>query len=128
HGALRPGLGKDVVGDGTGVVDGLRVRHAADGGEAAGRRGAGAGLHGLLVLVAGLAEVDVNVDQAGTHDLAGRVEDLGALPGGPLDVPAGLRDQPVLHQHVLDGVDAVRRIDHATVPDEELHSPCPRSA
>ena len=55
--------------DGAGVVgDGGRVGHAHDGGEAAGGGGAGAGANGLLVRLAGFAEVDVDIDEAGAGD------------------------------------------------------------
>ena len=55
--------------DGAGVVgDGGRVGHAHDGGEAAGGGGARAGADGLLVRLAGFAEVDVDIDEAGAGD------------------------------------------------------------
>jgi hypothetical protein len=82
HDALAGGLGEDVVGDGAVVVDRVRVGHARDGREAARGRRARAGGHRLLVLVAGLAQVHVDVDEAGTHDLAGGVDDGDPVGGG----------------------------------------------
>ena len=66
----------DVAGHGGAVVHRLGVGHAADGGEAAGRRGARAGLDGFGVLEARLAQVHVHVDEAGRHDQAGGIEHL----------------------------------------------------
>src|SRR5579859_7277357 len=58
------------------VVDRFRVRHAADGGEAAASRGARAGLDGFRRFLAGLAKMRVKVDEAGSDDEAGGVEDF----------------------------------------------------
>ena len=113
-------LGQDVVRDRAGVVGRLRVRHAADGGEAAGGGGAGAGLDRLLVLVAGLAQVHVHVDEPWADDLAARVEDLGA-GDGPLEPRAAAGDQAVLDEQVLLKVGARGGVDDPAVPDKELH-------
>ncbi len=51
-----------------------RVRHAGDRREAAGRRGERAGLDRLLRGLAGLAEVDVEIDEPGRRDRAARVD------------------------------------------------------
>ncbi len=120
HQALDLGLGEDVVRHRAVVVDRARVRHAAHGGEPAGGRGPRAGRDGLLVLLAGLAQVHVHVDESGTDDLAGRVDDLDV--GGRLEAPPEPHDLAVLDQEVLDGVDVVRRIDHAPAPDQEAHA------
>ncbi len=58
------------------VVHRLRVRHAADGGETASCRGARAGLDGFRGFLAGLAEMRVKVDEAGSNDQASSVEDF----------------------------------------------------
>src|SRR2546427_2369289 len=50
------------------VGDGIGVRHGAHGGESTGDRGAGARSDGLLVFVAGLAQMDVNVDEPGRSE------------------------------------------------------------
>ena len=70
----------DLLDDARGVRDRLGVRHRVHGGEAAQRGGPGAGLDGLGVLAAGLAQVRVQVDQAGQRDQAGGVDDLGTAP------------------------------------------------
>ena len=54
----------------------LGVRHLEDGGDAADRRGGGAGGEVLLVFEAGLAEVDLGVDDAGQDVQAGAVDVL----------------------------------------------------
>ena len=123
HPALDPRLGQDVVGDRAVVVDGTRVRHAADGGETPGGGRAGAGRHGLLVFLAGLAQVHVHVDEPGADDLAGRVHDLGV--GGRLEASSQPRDLAVLDEDVLDSVDGVRRVDDAAAPEQEAHAPSP---
>ena len=68
----------DLLDDAGGVGDRVGVGHRVHGGEAAQRRGLGAGLDGLGVLAARLAQVGVQVDQAGQRDQAVGVDDLGA--------------------------------------------------
>jgi hypothetical protein len=82
HDALDARARQDVVGDRAVVVDGERIGHAAHRGEPARRRRARAARDRLLVLVPGLAQVDVHVDQPGAHHLARRVDRLrrGRLP------------------------------------------------
>ncbi len=63
----------DVAGDSGAVVHRDRVRHAADAGEAARRRRPRAGLDGLGVLDARLAQMHVHVDKARGDDGAGGV-------------------------------------------------------
>ena len=62
----------DLLDHAGGVGDRLGVGHRVHGGEAAQRGGVGAGLDGLGVLAAGLAQVGVQVDQAGQGDQPGR--------------------------------------------------------
>ena len=79
----------DVAGDGGVVVHRHRVRHAADGGEASGRRGARAGFDGLGMLDARLAQMHVHVDEARRDDQAGGVEYLRAAESSdPVPTPA----------------------------------------
>ncbi|HSV15060.1 MAG TPA: hypothetical protein VLI90_12445, partial [Tepidisphaeraceae bacterium] len=59
----------------------LGVGHAADGGEPAGDSGLRAGLDGFLFLVAGFAEVDVDVDQTGGDVATGGVDDFVRTDG-----------------------------------------------
>src|SRR5713101_4587332 len=123
HDAFDARLGHDVVRDRAVVVDRIGIRHAGHGREAARGRGARAAGDGLLILVAGLPEMDVDVDQAGTDDLAGGVHDLRAL--GRLQILSDLRDAAVGREHVGDGVQSVRRIHDAAALDEEAHAAFP---
>ena len=80
----QPGLlaePPDLLDDAGGVGDRVGVGHRVHGGEPAQRRGAAAGLDGLGVLAAGLAQVGVQVDQAGQRDQPGGVDHLGARHG-----------------------------------------------
>ncbi len=70
----------DLLDDTGGVGDREGVGHGVHGGEAADRRGLGAGQDGLGVLAAGLAQVGVEVDEAGQQDLARRL-DHGGVAG-----------------------------------------------
>ena len=87
HEAGLPRSLHDVV-DGAAIVHRrLGVGHGADGSEAAARRRPSAGLDGLLVLEAGIAQVRVEVDEPRRNDEAGGVDDPGAVgrhaPGRP---------------------------------------------
>ena len=67
----------------------------------------------LLVLLPGLAQVHVDVDESWRHDPAARdLEHLGALDR---QVLADARDHAVLDQDIELAVPAVGRIDHAPV-------------
>ena len=81
----------------------------ATAGEAAGRRGQGAGAHRLLVLLARLAQMDVDVDQPGRDDQPGGVDRLGAL--GLVDPAVDPGDGAVLDQQVEVPVQVLARID-----------------
>ena len=66
--------------DGAGVVhDGRGVGHAHDGSESAGGGGLRTGEDGFLVRLAGLAEMHMDVHEAGAHDEARGVDDLRGL-------------------------------------------------
>ncbi len=100
--------------DGPLAVDGrVGIGHAGDRGEPAGQRGGRAGLDGLVLLEARLAEVDVHVDQAGRHDFARRV-DHRFLPGRG-GIVSG--DAAVGQQQVGYAIHLLRWIDHAAVLD-----------
>ena len=81
-----------------GVGDRLGVGHRVHGGEPAQRRGAGAGLDGLGVLPAGLAEVGVQVDQAGQRDQPGAVDGLDTLAGARYSTGVERDDAVLEHQ------------------------------
>jgi hypothetical protein len=91
------------------------VRHGADRGEAALGGGGGAGGDRLLVVLAWLAQVDVDIDQAGRDDQPAGVDGLArsiAL--------AGRRDRrhpPVPDDQVGNAIDPIRRVDQAPAGD-----------
>jgi hypothetical protein len=84
HQARIGGSLQNEPGDGGVVVDGSRIGHADDAGEASCRCRAGAREHGLLVFPARLAKVHVHVDEARCDHTACDVDDLAALAGGQL--------------------------------------------
>ena len=71
----------DLLDHAGGVGDRVGVGHRVHGGEPAERRGPGAGHDRLGVLASGLAQVGVQVDEAGKRDEPGGVDDLGARRG-----------------------------------------------
>ncbi len=75
------------------------VGHRVDGGEAALGGGAGAGEDGLGVLTAGLAQVGVQVDQAGQDDQPGGVD---------LDVRRGVQGGADRRDRTVDEVEVLR--------------------
>src|SRR5262249_21132935 len=97
--------------------------HRAHGGEAAGGRGARARRHGLLVLLARLAQMHVQVDEAGADDFAGGVEHPRTLRDR--EALADALDAIALQQHVLHCVHRGRGVDHAAVLDEQAHACSP---
>ena len=104
----------------TGFVFGMQQTRR----EAAGRRGARAGLDGLGVLEARLAQMHVHVDEAGRDDQARGVEHLGAGASRfSTRLPA---IDAVLNEHIGDSDrTASAGIDHAAVPDQEAsHGYC----
>ena len=118
--AGRGGAVADELDAGGGVGDGVGVGHADDVGEAAVHRGAAAGGDVLLVLEAGLPQVDVDVDQAGHEHAAGGVAHAGALRGGEALTHGG--DAAALNEHVDDGVQPDLRVNRAGAPNQRcLH-------
>ena len=107
----------DVAGDGGVVVDGRGVGHAADGGESTGGGGARAAFDGLGVFEAGLAQMDVHVDEAGRDDEAGGVEFGGA---GGVEILADGGDAAVFDSDVADGVQTAGRVHHAAVANDQF--------
>src|SRR4028118_1473338 len=107
--------GRDVLGDRPVVVGGDGVGHAGHGGEAAGRRRHGAGAHRLLVLLTGLAQVDVDVDQPRGDDEAGGVERLDSFGLLDLAVDAGAGAGPGPRSVGAVGAGETRRAVASTV-------------
>ena len=94
--------------DGAGIVNGRRrVGHADDRGEAAARGGGGAGGDVFLCRLARLAQMDVQINQAGTNDFSFRVESFDFLrrPGGSIFADGG--DFPVEDEQIGNGVEAI---------------------
>jgi hypothetical protein len=112
----RDGFLDDVLGDRAGIVDGVGVGHARDGGEATGQRGARAGEDGLLVFVPRLAQVRVHVDQPGHHPAAAGIEMLVGVAA--LATGGDACDAPVRDQDVERPLAAAHRIDHGATTDE----------
>ena len=83
----------DLLDDAGGVGDREGVGHGVDGGVAAEGGGAGAGEDGLGVLAAGLAQVGVEVDQAGQQDLPVGV-DRRSAPSASRPVPTAAMRAP----------------------------------
>ena len=117
HDGVALGALDDVAGDGGVVVDGRRVGHAADGGESTGGGGARAALDGLGVFEAGLAQMDVHVDEAGRDDQSGGVEFGGA---GGIDVLADGGNAAVFDGDVADRVQTTGRVHHAAVANDQF--------
>ncbi len=111
---LRLRCAQDELNRGCGVGSGLGVGHRANGGEAAARRRQRAGGNRLLVLEAGLPQVSVNIDEAGTDHQPRGVDGLrGVLTRTRPD----RGHAPVGDEHVGDGVEAVRRVDNTAAAD-----------
>jgi len=102
HQLDRPGI----------IRDRRRIGHAHDGGESARGGGLRAGGHRLLVRLTGLPEMDVDIHQAGTGDLAGRVDLPGPLASGE---GKGVDDEPVNHEEIAHRVAFGGGIDHTGV-------------
>jgi hypothetical protein len=108
-------------GDGARVIDGRgRIGHAEDGREAAAGGGGGAGGDGFLGGLAGFAEVDVEVDEAGGDDFAGGIEARagGSGVGGGLGADAS--DLAFEDEQIGVGIEVVGRIDDPASGDEEV--------
>ena len=117
----------DLLDDAGRVGDRLGVGHRVHGGEAAQGGGLRAGLDGLGVLPAGLAEVGVQVDEPGQRDETARVDDLDPLRrlGGRRGDPAVLEEQVLglatEDAHALDQV-----VSHSSPPTAGSEPPSSR--
>src|SRR5262249_60751265 len=92
---------------------------AARGRAPAGDRGTRAGLDGLTIFEARLAEVGVHIDEAGEHHASGGIDHLEVLGRLDLEVPGDGSDPPVTHQHVATVVDVVGGIDDGAAADQQ---------
>ena len=102
-----------------GVKGGCCVGHAADGGEAAGHGCEGAGLNIFFRGLAGLAEVDMGVDEPWGCDEVCGVDDVGS--GGLGEVLSDFGDSIVLDGDVCGPVEATGGVDDACVSDQCVH-------
>jgi hypothetical protein len=103
-----------------GVEGGRGVGHAADGCEAAGDGGAGAGGDVLFGGLAGLAEVDMGVDETWGGDEVCGVDDVGCGRLG--EVLSDFGDSCVGDGDVCGLVEAEGGVDDAGVSDQCVHS------
>ena len=110
--------GLDELNNGAVIGNGVGVGHGAHAGEAALGSCAGAALDVLFDLVAGLAQVDVHVHQAGDEVFTGKVADLGSLGG---EVLADLGDLVAVDQDVNDTVKLDGRVDDVGILKKQGH-------
>ena len=119
--------GEHPAGDFGRVVDGNGVGHGRDGGESACGCCGGAGGDGFFVALAGLAEMDVNVDEAGCDDEAGGVEDFSTVGELEFAGAGDFGDAAVFEQDVFGSVDAGAGIDEVAVANDESRHARPSS-
>ena len=95
-----------------------RVRHAANGSEAASSSSGSSGCDALFVALARLTQVDVQINEAGGDDQAASVEGFVC---GAADFVGGceLRDAAVAQEQVHGCVQLCGRVDNATAFDQE---------
>ena len=109
----------DELGHGGVVVHGIGIRHAGNRGEPAGHCRAASGGKILLVLLAGLAQVTVHVDESWSDPAIRGIYDLGTPS---VEIQPDGRHQPFIEQHVGSLVATALRVEHATASDADpLH-------
>ena len=69
--------------------------------------------------LAGLAQMDVHIDEARGDGEAGGIEDLGSVGGFELAGGGDLGDAALLEQNVLEGIDAGGRIDEVAAANDQ---------
>jgi hypothetical protein len=120
---LFGGLAPDVEGDRLVVVDRVGVGHAGHRSKAAGCGRPGAGHDVFLVLVAGIAQVHVYIDQPGNHQLSPGVDHLCLAS---FDIFANIGDLAVLDKEIEGVIDVMDRIQHPPAFDQYFHSQTPK--
>ena len=103
----------DVVRDRGAVIDGFRIRHAADGREPSSRCGPRSAFNRFGVFEPRLAQMHVHIDEAGRHDEPRRVEYLRACS---IEVRPDFSDDAIAQQHIRDFIAMAGGIEHASVP------------
>ena len=104
--------------DGAGGVNrGQRVGHADDGGETAARGGGGAGGEIFLRGLARLAQMDVQINQAGADDFSAGVELFNALGRGKIFADGG--NFAVNDEHVRGGIKMICGINHPSAGQQQ---------
>ena len=94
---------------GTRIGHGVGIGHRSHVGKAAMGRGARSGLDGLFVLVAGIPEMHVHIDETRNEILSRTVDDFGTL--GHVKLRCDLRDLLALNEDIDDLVKADLRVD-----------------
>ena len=116
HALRLAGAPRDELDPGDVVDHRVGVGQADHGGDAAGRRGAAGAVHGLLVLLAGLADLHAHVDQAGRQAGAAAVDPLRAFRDA-VGEEAGpeIGDLAVLGEQAAGRIEAAGRVEQAGV-------------
>ena len=115
-----PGTRLDEPRDGSAVANGPRVRHGDERGDAARDGGLGPCRDGLLPFLARLAEVDVEVHEAGQDEQAAAIDHLVRLAlRRARRLLAHLADASAVEDHGPRSVDAGSGIDHAAAFEED---------
>ena len=115
--AIPRRLGDDHLRYGPLVVRGKGVGHRADSGVAARYGCASSGGDGLLVLLPRLAQVRVQIDESRDDDEARGIDHFSSLSKFFPD----FRDLAIFDEDVDFGVEALARIDNATVVNQNSH-------
>src|SRR5579863_4458467 len=110
--------GKHPAGDFGCVIHRRGIGHRGDGCESAGGSSGGTRGDGLLVALSGLAQVHMNVDQAGGNGETGRIENLGSVDGLELSGCADLGDATVFEQDVFGRVHTGGGVDQLTIANQ----------
>ncbi len=116
------GLLQDELGDAGVVVDRLGVGHAGHGREATGDGRSHAGGDRLLVLLSGLAQVHVHVDETRTdHERRRQRHHLAAVGQPDGQIAADLGDDSAVDQHVVGAVHSIGRVHDPASLKQPLH-------
>src|SRR6266850_2094860 len=103
------------------VVDGIRVGHRANSSPTAGHCSSGPGCYRFFVFLTGFAEVYVEIDETRSDYKPGRIKHLSAFRKRFRRIQQ-THDTTVFDQQIPTGVYLLRRVNHITVCDYQLHS------